>query len=77
MVWDSMPLKGVVKVDKKGLPSLKKWLLLYFHSSNSYYIPIHFQMSLYKRQSIQKLIVEQGGSERLILNDLIIGRDGA
>lgn len=24
MVWDSMPLKGVVKVDKKGLPSLKK-----------------------------------------------------
>lgn len=34
-------------------------------------------MALYKRQGIQKLIVEQGGSERLILNDLIIGRDGA
>ena len=34
-------------------------------------------MTLYKRQSIQKLIVEQGGSDRLILNDLIIGRDGA
>lgn len=34
-------------------------------------------MSLYKRQSIQKLIVDQAGNERLILNDLIIGRDGA
>ncbi len=34
-------------------------------------------MALFKRQSIQKLIVEQAGSERLVLNDLIIGRDGA
>jgi hypothetical protein len=34
-------------------------------------------MALFKRQSIQKLIVDQAGSERLILNDLIIGKDGA
>lgn len=34
-------------------------------------------MALFKRQSIQKIIVDQAGSERLILNDLIIGRDGA
>ena len=34
-------------------------------------------MALYKRQNIQKLIVDQSGSERLILNDLIIGKDGA
>lgn len=34
-------------------------------------------MNIYKRQSIQKLIVDQAGSERLILNDLILGRDGA
>jgi Ran GTPase-activating protein (RanGAP) involved in mRNA processing and transport len=34
-------------------------------------------MALFKRQSIQKLIVDQAGSERLVLNDLIIGREGA
>lgn len=34
-------------------------------------------MAHYKRQSIQKLIVDQAGAERLILNDLIIGREGA
>ena len=34
-------------------------------------------MNIYKRQNIQKLIVDQAGKERLILNDLIIGRDGA
>lgn len=34
-------------------------------------------MNVYKKQSIQKLIVDQAGSERLILNDLILGRDGA
>lgn len=34
-------------------------------------------MAQFKRQNIQKLIVEQAGNERLILNDLIIGRDGA
>lgn len=31
----------------------------------------------YKRQNIQKLIIDQAGKDRLILNDLIIGRDGA
>ncbi len=34
-------------------------------------------MNVYKRQSIQKLIIDQAGGERLILNDLILGRDGA
>jgi Ran GTPase-activating protein (RanGAP) involved in mRNA processing and transport len=34
-------------------------------------------MALFKRQSIQKLIIDQAGSERLVLNDLIIGREGA
>ena len=34
-------------------------------------------MNVYKRQNIQKLIIDQAGSERLILNDLILGRDGA
>jgi hypothetical protein len=34
-------------------------------------------MNVYKKQSIQKLIVDQAGGERLILNDLILGRDGA
>lgn len=34
-------------------------------------------MNVYKRQSIQKLLIEQAGGERLILNDLILGRDGA
>lgn len=34
-------------------------------------------MNPYKRQSIQKLIIDQAGNDRLILNDLILGRDGA
>jgi hypothetical protein len=34
-------------------------------------------MNIYKRQAVQKLVVDQAGSERLILNDLIFGRDGA
>jgi hypothetical protein len=34
-------------------------------------------MNIYKKQNIQKLIVDQAGTERLILNDLILGRDGA
>jgi hypothetical protein len=34
-------------------------------------------MNVYKKQSIQKLIIDQGGAERLILNDLILGREGA
>lgn len=34
-------------------------------------------MNPYKRQSIQKLIIDQTGNDRLILNDLILGRDGA
>jgi len=34
-------------------------------------------MNVYKRQTIQKLIVDQNGTDRLILNDLIFGRDGA
>ena len=34
-------------------------------------------MNVYKRQSIQKVIVDQAGSERLVLNDLILGREGA
>ena len=34
-------------------------------------------MNLGKRQNIQKLIIDQAGTDRLILNDLIFGRDGA
>jgi len=34
-------------------------------------------MNAYKRQNIQKLIIDQAGTERLVLNDLILGRDGA
>ena len=34
-------------------------------------------MNVYKKQSIQKLIIDQAGTERLILNDLILGREGA
>jgi hypothetical protein len=34
-------------------------------------------MNVYKKQNIQKLIIDQAGTERLILNDLILGRDGA
>jgi hypothetical protein len=34
-------------------------------------------MNTFKRQNIQKLVIEQAGTERLILNDLIMGRDGA
>ena len=34
-------------------------------------------MNIHKRQSIQKLVVEQVNSERLILNDLILGSEGA
>ena len=34
-------------------------------------------MNVYKRQNIQKLIIDQAGAQRLILNDLILGREGA
>ena len=34
-------------------------------------------MNVYKRQNIQKLIIDQAGTDRLILNDLILGREGA
>jgi hypothetical protein len=34
-------------------------------------------MNIHKRQGIQKLVVDQSGNDRLILNDLILGYDGA
>jgi hypothetical protein len=34
-------------------------------------------MNIQKRQSIQKFVIEQAGQERLILNDLILGFEGA
>ena len=34
-------------------------------------------MNIQKRQSVQKLVIDQAGRERLILNDLILGYDGA
>lgn len=34
-------------------------------------------MNIYKRQNIQKLIIDQAGQQRLSLNDLSIGKDGA
>ena len=34
-------------------------------------------MNIQKRQSIQKYIIEQAGQQRLILNDLILGYEGA
>lgn len=34
-------------------------------------------MNIQKRQSIQKLVIDQAGRDRLILNDLILGFDGA
>ena len=42
VVWDSMPLKGTVKgVDKKGLPSLKKWFMITIIWSTSDMIILH------------------------------------
>ncbi len=34
-------------------------------------------MNIQKRQSIQKLVIDQAGRDRLILNDLILGFEGA
>jgi hypothetical protein len=34
-------------------------------------------MNIQKRQSIQKTVIDQAGRERLILNDLILGFEGA
>ena len=34
-------------------------------------------MNIQKRQSIQKIVIDQAGRDRLILNDLILGFDGA
>lgn len=34
-------------------------------------------MNIQKRQSIQKLVIDQTGQETLLLNDLILGFEGA
>ncbi len=34
-------------------------------------------MNIQKRQSIQKIVIDQAGRERLVLNDLILGYEGA
>jgi hypothetical protein len=34
-------------------------------------------MNVHKRQSVQKVVIDQAGRDRLILNDLILGFEGA